>query len=278
MLALAAVLAFLIGVVLGMLGGGGGILTVPMLVYAIGLEPKTAIASSLLVVGTTSAVSVFVHARAGTVRFKIGALFGLFSMGAAYAGGRLASLVPGTALLVLFGAVMITTATAMLRGRKENAESRPPRVPLVAVLGITVGLLSGLVGAGGGFLIVPALVLFGGLGMREAVGTSLFVITFQSLAGFAGHVQHVHLDTTLLAVVTASAVVGSVLGALGAKRVPAEALRRAFAWLVVAMGIFLFAKQLPLLVAAIVTAASLAIVAVLGRRRPAEPSAPSGSN
>ena len=276
MLVLSALLALAIGVTLGMLGGGGAILTLPMLVYALQVEAKTAIATSLFVVGATSLVGMSVHARAGVVQWRTGVIFGAAAMIGAYVGGRLAHLVPSSVLLVLFGVVMVTTATLMLRGRKdEGAAPRPMKLVQVLGLGATVGVISGLVGAGGGFLIVPALVLFGGLPMREAVGTSLLVIGLQSFAGFAGHLAHVTLDVPLVATITSASVVGSLVGARFAARVPAELLRRAFAWLVIGMGLFLFAKQLPPAVAAIAGAAVLAVVLVV-RRRESEPLA-SGS-
>ena len=246
MVVLAAALSLVIGVVLGMLGGGGAILMLPMLVYAVGLEPKAAIASSLFVVGTTSIAGMTMHARTGGVRWKVGAMFGAAAMAGAYAGGQVAHLVPGTVLLVLFGLVMVVTATAMLKGRKPGTD-KPHALRLGRALGLgaSVGVLSGLVGAGGGFLIVPALTLFGGLAMREAIGTSLFVIALQSFAGFAGQITHVHVEWTLVLLVTAAAFAGSLAGArLGAKLSP-HGLRHGFAWLVIAMGLFMFAKQLP---------------------------------
>lgn len=277
LLVLAAALALVIGVVLGMLGGGGAILTLPMLVYAVGLEPKAAIATSLFVVGATSIMGMTVHARAGTVRWKVGAMFGSAAMAGAYGGGRLAHLIAGNALLVLFGVVMVVTATAMLRGGKADAgEPTELRLGRALGLGAAVGVLSGLVGAGGGFLIVPALTLFGGLAMREAIGTSLMVIGLQSFAGFAGHITHVHLDWTLALVITATSLVGSLGGATLGARISARALRRGFAWLVIAMGLFMFAKQLPAVVAAIAAAITLVAAFLVTRNgAPTPPSTPS---
>jgi uncharacterized protein len=273
MLAVAASLSLLIGIVLGMLGGGGAILTLPMLVYAVGLEPKTAIATSLFVVGSTSIVGMSVHARAGAVRWKVGGMFGIAAMAGAYGGGQVAHFIPGTVLLVLFGVVMVVTATAMLKGRKASAgEPRPLRFGRALALGAGVGVMSGLVGAGGGFLIVPALTLFGGLAMREAIGTSLFVIALQSFAGFAGHITHVDLAWTLVLVITAASLVGSVVGATLGSKVSPHGLRRAFAWLVIAMGLFMFAKQLPAAVAAL--AAALTLLAVFLVTRTAAPPIP----
>lgn len=262
MLALGAALSLVIGVVLGMLGGGGAILMLPMLVYLLHVEPRAAIATSLFVVGVTALVSLFFHARRGHVRYRVGALFGAAAMAGAFVGGRLAHFVPEAFLLVAFGATMVVTAVVMLRGRGEApAERSEVRVERALLLGGAVGCFSGLVGAGGGFLIVPALVLFGGLAMREAVATSLFVITLQSFAGFAGHVAHAALEPALIAVVTTFAAFGSVAGALLGKRVSADALRRVFAWLVVAMGLFMLSKQLPLPLLLLVAALALGVIA-----------------
>lgn len=268
MMVLAAALALVIGVVLGMLGGGGAILTLPMLVYAVHVEAKAAIATSLFVVGATSIVSSAVHARSGTVKWRIGAIFGAAAMGGAYLGGRVAGYIPSTVLLVLFGLVMVVTAIAMLRGRKEEATATPRalRLDRTLMLGAAVGALSGLVGAGGGFLIVPALTIFGGLRMREAIGTSLFVISLQSFAGFAGHVAHVQLDWPLVLAITAATIVGSIGGAVLGKRVSPASLRRGFAWLVIAMGLFMFAKQLPPVIALGAGAATLLAVFLVTRK------------
>lgn len=255
MLAVAAVLAALIGVLLGLLGGGGSILTLPMLVYVVELDPKEAIASSLFVVGTTSLVGMIAHARAGRVAYAEGAMFGLAGMGGAYLGGRLAHHVPATVLLVLFAAMMLMTSMAMLRGRRgrdggptaaaDKGPIAPAKVAKALALGFVVGNVSGLVGAGGGFLVVPALSILGGLPMPRAVATSLMVIAMQSLSGFAGHISHVSLHWQLLGVVTIASVGGSLVGARLAKHANPDTLRKSFGWLVLAMGIFLLGKQLP---------------------------------
>lgn len=259
MLLLAAALSLFIGVVLGMLGGGGAILMLPMLVYAVGLEPKAAIASSLFVVGATSVAGVTMHARKGSVRWKLGAMFGAAAMAGAYAGGQVAHVVPSVVLLVAFGVVMVVTALAMLRGRSasDGGPTRSLHLGRALGLGVAVGLLSGLVGAGGGFLIVPALTLFGGLAMREAIGTSLLVIALQSFAGFAGHATHVHVEWALVLVITATSFAGSLAGATLGARLSPHGLRQGFAWLVIAMGLFMFAKQLPAIVAILAAAATL---------------------
>ena len=266
----AAALSLVIGVLLGMLGGGGAILTLPMLVYVADVEPKTAIAMSLFVVGSTSLVGAAINARARTVEWKIGLVFGAAAMAGAFAGGRLASLISATILLVVFAVMMLVTATAMLQPRRAKPSSSERRsIGLVVALGAGVGVVSGLVGAGGGFLIVPALTIFGGLPMRRAIGTSLFVIALQSFAGFAGHANHVSLDGSLLALVTVPAVVGTVVGVSVGKKVPADVLRRGFAWLVVAMGLFVIGKQASVVVTALVAAVTLAAIYVVTRKRPA---------
>lgn len=243
---LAIVLSLLIGLTLGLLGGGGSILTVPILVYAVGVEPKEAIATSLLVVGVTSLVAMLQHARAGNVDLRTGLLFGGAGMVGAYGGGLLAGLFSATALLLIFAAIMVATAVAMLRGRKEPEGRAAGGLPVARVLldGLVVGLVTGLVGAGGGFLVVPALALLGGLPMHRAVGTSLLVITLKSFAGLAGHVTHVDVDLSLAAVVTGAAVAGSFVGAALAPRVPAHRLRRGFAWFVLAMAAYLILQQI----------------------------------
>ena len=215
MIALTIGLAVFVGIALGLLGGGGSILTVPLLAYVAGMEPKHAIAMSLLVVGVTSAIAAITHARAGRVRWRIAVLFGLVAMAGAYAGGRLARFIPGTVLLVAFAVIMIAAGLAMLRGRKDTTGADgDQRLPVVriALLGMAVGLISGLVGAGGGFLLVPALALLGGLPMPIAVGTSLVVIAMQSFAGFAGHLASEQIDWRLAAFITAAAVVGALIG------------------------------------------------------------------
>lgn len=241
------VLSVLIGVSLGLLGGGGSILTVPILVYVAGQGPKAAIATSLLVVATTAAAGAVSHARAGRVQWRTGLVFGSAGMAGAYAGGRLAEFVPGDWLLVAFGVMMVSTAVAMLRdsgpGPSEQADHLATGQAIAHGLG--VGVVTGLVGAGGGFLIVPALVLFGGLSMATAVGTSLVVIAMKSVAGLAGYLASVQLDWMLAVGVTGAAILGTVVGNRLVTRTPQQVLRRGFGWFVVAMAIVVLGEQLP---------------------------------
>ena len=251
MIVLALVLAVLIGVALGLLGGGGSILTLPILVYVLRLEPRTAVATSLLVVGVTSAFAMLSHARAGHVQLRTGLLFGVASMVGAYSGGRLAHVLPASALLLAFTAIMFVTAIAMMRRRTGTGEAGAPR-PLrgaalarVSALGVGIGVVTGVIGAGGGFVIVPALILSCRLPMRTAVGTSLLVIAMNSLAGFAGALSYATIPWTLALVVTAASVLGAFGGSALAGRVEPQALRTGFAWFVLGMAVWMSSKQLP---------------------------------
>ena len=250
-LLLVLALSVVIGLSLGVLGGGGSILTVPILVYVAGFEAKEAIAASLFVVGVTSAVSVLSHAREGRVMWRTGLIFGAAGMAGAFVGGLLGGHIPGQILLIAFAIMMVATSVAMLRGRKKknNDGAAPVKhdLPLGRVLldGAVVGLITGLVGAGGGFLVVPALALLGGLPMSVAVGTSLVVIAMKSFAGLAGYLTTVQLDWGITLGVTAAAIVGSLIGSKLAGRIPEAALRKAFGWFVLAMGTFVLIQQAP---------------------------------
>ncbi|MGN9846327.1 sulfite exporter TauE/SafE family protein [Nonomuraea sp. H19] len=248
MIALSLTAAVLVGVMLGLFGGGGSILTVPMLVYLAGVPSKAAIAMSLFVVAVTSAVSAISHARAGRVRWRTGLVFGAAGMAGAYGGGLIGPHLPEQLLMTAFAAMMLATAIAMIRDRRITAVAPPRRdlpVPHVIAEGIAVGLVTGLVGAGGGFLVVPALVLLGGLPMGMAVGTSLFVVAMKSLAGLAGYLQSVPIDWSLALMVTVAAISGGLAGGALAGRLDADRLRRAFGWFVLAMGAFMLVQQAP---------------------------------
>jgi uncharacterized membrane protein YfcA len=245
MIALAVALAVFVGISLGLLGGGGSILTVPLLAYVAGLDPQQSIATSLFVVGVTSAVGSITHARAGRVRWRIAAVFGPAAMAGAYGGGRLAHFIPGNVLLIAFALIMIVAAVAMLRGRRDIGDESAGPLPIAKIVlqGASVGVISGLVGAGGGFLLVPALALLGGLPMPVAVGTSLVVISLQSFAGLAGHLAGESIDWKLAGMVTAAAVVGSVIGGLLTSRVEPATLRKAFGWFVLGMAAVVLAEE-----------------------------------
>lgn len=250
-LLLTLLLSVLIGLSLGLLGGGGSILTVPILTYVAGLEAKEAIAASLFVVGVTSAFSAISHARNQRVRWRTGLIFGGASMAGAFVGGLLGGHIPGTVLMIGFAVMMVATSVAMIRGRRNSKDSSDSahdrKMPVFKVLaeGIVVGLVTGLVGAGGGFLVVPALALLGGLPMPVAVGTSLVVIAMKSFAGLAGYLTTVSLDWVLIGSITLAAIAGSVLGARLAGRIPEAALRKGFGIFVLVMGVFVLVQELP---------------------------------
>lgn len=240
-------LAVLVGVTLGLLGGGGSILMVPLLVYVAGLDAKAAIATSLLVVGATSLAASVPHARQGRVQWRTAGIFGTAGMAGAYLGGRLGTLLPGTWLLLAFAAMMVVTAAAMLRDDDgpDASGTSSQSVGKILAEGLAVGVVTGLVGAGGGFLVVPALVLLGGLTIREAVGTSLVVIAMKSGAGVVGYLAGVELDWTLAVQVTVAAVIGAVVGARFVDRIPADRLRQGFGWFVLAMAGVVVAREAP---------------------------------
>ena len=250
LLTLTLALALLMGVTLGLLGGGGSILTVPLLVYVTGLDAKTAIATSLVVVGTTAAIGALGHARAGRVQWRTGVIFGAAGLGGAFLGGLLGGHLPGALLLIAFALMMLVTAVAMLRGRPDaQPTARELAVGRVLGLGLGVGLFTGMIGAGGGFVVVPALVLLGGLPMSAAVGTSLLVIAMNTAGGAAGYVTSaVQLDWALVGAVTGAAVVGSLIGGRLVSLVSEAALRRGFAWFVLGMGALVLVQELPVAV------------------------------
>jgi len=228
------VAGMVIGLLLGLTGGGGSILTVPLLVYIVGLDPKIAIATSLLVVGLASLAALLPHSRHGNVYWRTGLIFGFAGMAGAYSGGWIARFIPDVILLLLFAAVMIGSGLAMLRRRPGLAAGENAAAPVarnwmkIVGDGFVVGIVTGLVGAGGGFLVVPALALLGGLPMHAAVGTSLLVITMKCFAGLAGYVTHVPIDLESGVIVSALAIAGTVLGSRLSKALSGNQLRHGF--------------------------------------------------
>ena len=246
---LALALAALVGLSLGLRGGGGAILTVPIFVYVLGFAARDAVASSLAVVGAVSLVGVAGHWRQGNVEPRTALAFGLVAMTGTFAGARLGARLPGAVQLTLFAGVMLAAAGFMSRprpsvpspGKEEEGRMAPG---LVAAAGFGVGVLTGLVGVGGGFMIVPALVLLGGMTMRHAVGTSLLVIAMNSAAGVAGYWGQAAVRWDVLGAFTAIAAAGIVAGTRLSRRVPQEALRRSFAaFLVLVAGFILWQSR-----------------------------------
>jgi uncharacterized membrane protein YfcA len=238
---LAAGLAVLVGLSLGLLGGGGSILTVPIFVYVLGFPPKEAIAAGLAVVGAVSLFGAAGHWRAGNVAGRPALLFGVASMAGALGGARLATVVSGRAQLFLFAIVMLLAAAFMLRGRGPGpgATPRPARMAVILPVGLGLGVLTGLVGVGGGFLVVPALVLLAGLRMKQAVGTSLAVIAMNSATGLAGYLGQVDFAWSVIASFMGVAILGSMVGVRLVSHVPQRVLQRVFAVFLLAMGLWI---------------------------------------
>lgn len=247
-------LAAVIGLSLGLLGGGGSILTVPVFVYVLGFGAKPAIAMSLPVVGATSLVGAVGHWRAGNVHLRTALLFGLIAMVGSYLGARFAALLSGAVQLLTLALVILAAAGSMLRARPgppAPADAAPsgdpsPRpavqtgrpLPMAKILavGLAVGVLTGVVGIGGGFLIVPALVVLGRVPMKQAVGTSLLVIAMNSVSGFAGYAGTVEVPWGFLAAFTGVAIAGILVGTYLVRFVSASALKRGFAFFLLAVG------------------------------------------
>lgn len=260
------ILAIGIGLSLGLIGGGGSILAVPILIYVLGLSPKTAIAVSLIVVGVVSALGAIPHWRRGHVNLPLALQFIPLAMVGAWGGSQIARLpqVSEGAQLLAFATVMVVASVLMIRkGQRPSAQSAETlaqpqaarrsssrKVPnpiwqkvLVPLEGLGVGIVTGFVGVGGGFLIIPALVLVGGVAMQEAIGTSLVIIAANSTAGFMGYVHQVTLDWGLIASFTLAASGGTFLGAYLNRFLRAEQLQKGFGYFVLAVAILVLIKQ-----------------------------------
>jgi len=273
-------LAALIGLSLGLMGGGGSILTVPIFVYVLGFGAKEAIAMSLAVVGAVSLFGAASHWRAGNVNLRVALIFGSVAMVGTYGGARLAVFFSGAAQLALFAVVMLVAAVFMFRdqrpplpavlgpdgqGAAAPADAAPAhRMPLglIVVEGLAVGVLTGLVGVGGGFLIVPALVLLGRIPMKQAVGTSLLVIAMKSVTGFLGYLGQVDVPWGFMTLFTAVAVVGILGGTYLVQFVSQAALKRAFAVFLLVMGGFILYQNRAVLIPAAEAAPHSGSVAV----------------
>lgn len=245
---LAALLALLVGLSLGLLGGGGSILTVPIFRYALDMGVKESIGMSLGVVSVTSLVGALRHWHKGNLDLKALVAFAPAAIVSTYLGARLAEYVPDVVQLVALGVVMVTAAILMWRsggqavGRSEGAISAQTLIRLSAV-GVALGLLTGIVGVGGGFLIVPALVLFLGLDMKRAVGTSLGVISLNAASGFVGYLGQVTMDWPLMAGFTGVAVAGVFGGAALVPMVSPQQLRRGFALFLIVVAVYILIRR-----------------------------------
>ncbi len=254
--------SILIGVSLGLIGGGGSILTVPVLVYLLGLNPVLSTAYSLFVVGTTSLVGSFTYMKKGLVNYRAALVFAVPSFITVFLTRKFVVpaipdpvftigdfvLSKGAGIMGLFALIMLAAAFSMIR-HKDKAEHGSGtqaiqfNYPLIALEGAGVGLLTGLVGAGGGFLIIPALVLLARIPMKMAVGTSLLIIAAKSLIGFLGDIGQQAIDWNFLAIFTSLSVVGIFLGSYLTRFIPGEKLKRLFGWFVLGMAVFILWKE-----------------------------------
>ncbi len=247
-----------IGVVLGLLGGGGSILSIPILVYLFDIEPVRASAYSLFIVGMTSLVGSVPKYRNHLVNLRTGILFGIPSILAIFFTRKwFIPLIPEDVLslgdfiltkrlllLGVFAILMILAALPMIRGKKEiSSEKKKFRTLLVIVEGSLIGFLTGLVGAGGGFLIIPALVFLTGLPFKTAVGTSLFIIAINSIMGFIGDALNYSMDWPFLLLITGLAIVGIFIGNHYSKRFSGQILKRSFGWLILLMGAYILIRE-----------------------------------
>ena len=250
--------SILIGISLGLIGSGGSILTVPVMVYLFAVSPQLATSYSLFVVGTTSLIGVLTRLRSGAVKPDTAFLFGISSVLTVYLTRKF--IIPhlpvtlfiigdyrvteSLATMVLFAVLMLLAAVSMIRGKNRSGQN-PATInrTRLAIYGIGIGLVTGFLGAGGGFLIIPTLVLLCGLTMKEAVGTSLLIIACNSLTGFVGDIGHFQTDWKLLGIVTTLAVSGILVGTQLSKKIKNENLKKGFGWFVLVMGIYIIIKE-----------------------------------
>lgn len=242
--------AVAIGLSLGLLGSGGSILTVPVLVYLIGQPEKLAIAGSLAIVGTIAAFGSLPYIRRGQVNWRAVLLFGVPGMAGTYLGAWLALFVSGALQLTLFALVMLAASVLMLRPIRYDTPVAARPMWKITLDGLAVGVVTGLVGVGGGFLVVPALVLLGGLAMREAVATSLVIIALKSFSGFYKYqdvlaAQDLSLDWAIIGLVIALGIVGSLAGNLIGNLIPQEKLKKGFGVFLIIMGGYILFKSVP---------------------------------
>ena len=252
-----------IGISLGLIGGGGSILTVPVLVYLFGVTPEMSTAYSLFIVGITALVGSFRNASLGQIEYRTALVFAVPAFIAVYLTRRflvpsipdpvfsteIMTLSKDTAIMVFFALIMLAASVSMIRSHKDEIEVAQKLVfnyPAIIIEGALVGVLTGVVGAGGGFLIIPALVLFAKLPMKKAVGTSLLIIAFKSLIGFKGDLDRPDLiiDWTLLLSISAIAIGGIFVGIYLTRFIDGTRLKKGFGWFVLAMAIYIILKQI----------------------------------
>jgi uncharacterized membrane protein YfcA len=241
------VMGFGIGFSLGLLGGGGSLLTVPALVYLVGQTPQAAVTTSLAIVGANSLIGASFHRAQGTLNWKVALSFGGAGMLLSYLAAGLSSMLPEAVLLVAFAFIMLVVGGLMITRRNGNSKDAyaPRPLPVVIASGAGVGLMTGILGIGGGFLIVPALVMLVGLPMQMAVGTSLSIIAMNSFAGFLGHAGDGSFNASLTAIFIATGLIGTFAGARLSRRLHTQKLQILFAWFVIVLAFFLLFDNLP---------------------------------
>ncbi len=256
-------LAAMVGLSLGLIGGGGSILTVPILVYVMGINPILATSYSLFIVGSTSMVGAVNNYRKGFVSIKTALLFGLSSITTVFITRKfllpkIPSIIVSTqnfhvtqevATMVLFAILMLLASLAMIIEKKnvdetDIAEHNETPILKLLMYGVLIGLATGFLGAGGGFLLIPALVLIFKMPMKKAIGTSLLIIALNSLIGFTGDLGHFKIDWPFLIGITLIAIVGIFIGGFLSKKIEGAKLKKAFGWFVMAMGIYILIKEI----------------------------------
>jgi len=236
----------LVGLTLGLLGAGGTAITVPVLVYIVGMEAHQAIALSIVLVGAASGLGTYLHSRKGAVRWRTAAAFAIPGIAGAALGSRLSQALPGRYLLIGFAVLLAISGARMLLDRSDADEQRKRRGWMViAPAGLGIGLLTGLLGVGGGFVIVPALVYLGGLAMRESVATSLAIITVNSAAALPGHAMFLSQGAAMVLILLASAAAGMAGGTVLCHRLAQGKLKQLFALLLIGLALFMLHRNLP---------------------------------
>jgi uncharacterized membrane protein YfcA len=244
-LALGGVCILGVGISLGLLGAGGAAIAVPVLVYVVGLEPHAAVTASILLVGGVSAFGTLLNHRRHTVRWGAVLSFAPSGIAGAWIGSKLSYLLSGRALLLLFSTLLLVSAVRILRTAGEPEDPRQRGWAVIVAAGFAIGVLTGVLGVGGGFVIVPALLFFAGLNMHEAVGTSLAIITCNSAAALAGHLEHSRPPLEVLAVMLAAAALGMAAGTAFSHRTDPKQLKRWFAYLLFALAGWMIVRNIP---------------------------------
>jgi len=257
-------LAALVGISLGLIGGGGSILTVPILVYVMGINPILATSYSLFIVGSASMVGAVNNYRKGFVSIKTALLFGMSSITTVFVTRKIVMpkvpsvlfsrehfyITQSAAIMVLFAILMLWASIAMIKEKnktidtKDDSNQKDINISKLLIYGILIGLATGFLGAGGGFLLIPALVLILKIPMKQAVGTSLLIIALNSLVGFTGDIGHFTFNWKFLTIITLVAIAGIFVGGFLAKKIDGEKLKKAFGWFILVMGVYILVKEI----------------------------------